>query len=884
MKKLNFIKKFFIATLAGALIMQTLPAAPLLTEVMAEEGYEDIDGPVDMDDAGWLQTSRGTIDFGERDKGEAVTYEGLSVGNYGVQNHDLSWSISGDAGAFLIEAPSSMFLAPGGICEFHIAPNTSAEPGEHIATLSISGSSISGYSETRSCALYMTIKKAAPYVTSVTVYPGSTEATTGAFLHFDSHVEGGNGANLGVTWSVAGAVAVNTVIDSAGNLAIAKNESARELTVVAQSNQNPNIKGYAKVYVREDEKYTLSVSANPAAGGYVTGGGTVGRGENLTVYASPNNGYRFAGWYNGNTKVCADAAYTVTNINKNIALVATFSKNEVRVNVKKNNSGAGSVTDTATINYGSNMTLRATANSGFVFKEWREGDRVLSNSTVYELQNVTSNRDITAVFEQIDFKLAVSAYPNYSGVTTGTGVYRKGTNITVTAAPVAGYVFSCWTINGDIVSKDAKFTLKGIDKDISLVAVFTDPKANKFTITSAASAGGSISPAGSVQIQGGTSVIYKMTPKSGYRISNVAVDNVLVGAVNSYTFSNVNANHTIAVAFEKKETISQKKEGSGTTTEKQEVTIDTTPSKTETKPVAKPEPVPEVEDISTDLPIDNEVIDEVHEAETTVEPDVQNIMSIMGRSMNEIADIIRSGDDQDFMYAALQTGNLKVTFSNDYSKDYQETSDKGYYELNNAPNFAEVVDTLLTTEDKLDMLVGAHYGVNLNIANVTENIPLATQRLLDKNKEDDIVISDILDIIMMKDANGYTELVKTLPKPLTVVLDVPDYLLDEGIDEFYILRLHREDDGTQVFTELRDEDNDPTTITFTTDCFSTYAVAYRSNANVAREGGTRSAAIAGNINRVLLAVIMILNVIVLVFLVLIIVQIVKRNKRRKNAK
>lgn len=66
-------------------------------------------------------------------------------------------------------------------------------------------------------------------------------------------------------------------------------------------------------------------------------------------------------------------------------------------------------------------------------------------------------------------------------------------------------------------------------------------------ITTSCSAGGSITPTQQVS-PGGSTTIY-ITPNSGYHISDVTVDGVSVGAVSSYTFSNVTAGHTVYAAF-----------------------------------------------------------------------------------------------------------------------------------------------------------------------------------------------------------------------------------------------------------------------------------------------------------------------------------------------
>ncbi len=76
--------------------------------------------------------------------------------------------------------------------------------------------------------------------------------------------------------------------------------------------------------------------------------------------------------------------------------------------------------------------------------------------------------------------------------------------------------------------------------------------AGAFTLTSSAGSGGTISPLGTSTVAGGGSKSYKITPKVGYGISSVQVDGVSVGAVSAYTFSAVNANHSIKALFKKK--------------------------------------------------------------------------------------------------------------------------------------------------------------------------------------------------------------------------------------------------------------------------------------------------------------------------------------------
>lgn len=123
----------------------------------------------------------------------------------------------------------------------------------------------------------------------------------------------------------------------------------------------------------------------------------------------------------------------------------------------------------------------------------------------------------------------------------GTTVLKKqvvgdGGAAVAPASPMkTGYTFAQW---------DKAFT--NVTSDLVIKAVYT---VNMYTLASSASAGGAISPAGTVSVEYGSSRTYTIAPNSGYAIEDVVVDSVSVGAVSSYAFSNVAANHTISASF-----------------------------------------------------------------------------------------------------------------------------------------------------------------------------------------------------------------------------------------------------------------------------------------------------------------------------------------------
>ncbi len=68
-------------------------------------------------------------------------------------------------------------------------------------------------------------------------------------------------------------------------------------------------------------------------------------------------------------------------------------------------------------------------------------------------------------------------------------------------------------------------------------------------IAASADGDGTIEPSGDVVVDYGASQEFTITPDTGYEIADVVVDGVSVGAVGSYLFENVVANHAISASF-----------------------------------------------------------------------------------------------------------------------------------------------------------------------------------------------------------------------------------------------------------------------------------------------------------------------------------------------
>jgi len=72
-----------------------------------------------------------------------------------------------------------------------------------------------------------------------------------------------------------------------------------------------------------------------------------------------------------------------------------------------------------------------------------------------------------------------------------------------------------------------------------------------YIINASAGSGGTITPVGNISVNAGANQTFNISPNDGYKIVDVQVDGASVGAINSYNFSDVAANHSILATFKK---------------------------------------------------------------------------------------------------------------------------------------------------------------------------------------------------------------------------------------------------------------------------------------------------------------------------------------------
>lgn len=829
--KRKIIARSIAVALSAVLFFAQLPINSYAVETVAE-ATDEADGEADnlvsiqndvSDEEYYYLDSSMRDSFGQVSKDAYLDYHKVAFQNVGSQTHFFTLTCT-DADMWEIVNPSKNTIAPGEIIYVSVKPNLSSSKygtGDYASALYMHAYDKDNCEITASISvnLYVSVyEKAKPWVNSVTVYPSEASLGKGTSYRFGASVDCGGGATDAVNWSINGNNSGSTTISSSGVINIASDETSSNIQVVATSVQDNSYRATANVSIAKSQ-VTIAAQAQPTNGGVVTGGGNYNEGDSVTLVASSANNFSFSGWYDQNNNlVNSSPQYRFTVGKNNYNVYARFTQNSVRVTTKKNIDQGGTISDSAYVATGNEYTLKATPNKNYTFVGWYEGNNKISDSNITTVRGITSNREFTAVFAQSAYDISIIASPTNGGKVSGAGTYNKGSDAKLTAEPANGFVFVGWLYNNSIISTDKNFVFRSIDRDYSLTAIFQQQNVQTFTITSSTNNGnGTISPFGSVKIEKGKNVVYAISPNQDYHIKDVVVDGKSVGAVTTYTFYDLNADHTIVANFEKNATTAAQSQ------KNKDTTNSSTGKNTNNTNTTQKQSNATVQDEKTKVTTTEPTTDVVVVAEDVETPDVTTLTGTyqdLNITEQEAIAMIDGGDDRSLMENALYRGDLEVIVRNLYADVMTESAVKSYYELESTPNFSEVIDSVLSKEEKLALFAGAKVRANLTVCSLENEIEPTDKYLFEQNVGNNVTIGTYFDVRLIVENDGVPKLVTTLDKPMTVVVKVTPEMRNSG-RECLVMRLHN---GS--FDILPDEDNNPDTITFSTDKMSVFAMGY----------------------------------------------------------
>ncbi len=199
-----------------------------------------------------------------------------------------------------------------------------------------------------------------------------------------------------------------------------------------------------------ETQYFLTTSVNPSVGGAISpNSGWFGSGNQITITATANTGYTFAGFTGtGTGSYTGSASSTQITLNDPVTETANFNINHYTLTLNPGN--CGSVSGAGTYDYGTVVDFSATPSTGYSFGSWT-GTGTGSYTGNLQSSSVTMDSNIieTATCKINYYTLTEGVSPSGAGtVSPGSGTYAYGTNVPISETPASGYVFTGWTCSG----------------------------------------------------------------------------------------------------------------------------------------------------------------------------------------------------------------------------------------------------------------------------------------------------------------------------------------------------------------------------------------------------------------------------------------------------
>ena len=250
-----------------------------------------------------------------------------------------------------------------------------------------------------------------------------------------------------------------------------------------------------------------------------------------------------------------EGSYTFNNVTTDQTITACFLLNQYTITLDYGDGTQGTISGPATVNHGDNPEYTVSAATGYHIVEVKLDGSVVklapaSPYTYDTLDNVTTDHTISATFAIDTFPISVTQGSNGTiSPVSATVPYDGSQQFLIT--PDEGYHIVDVLVDGASQGAISSYTFTHVVDDTHTISASF--AIDVFPITVSSGTGGLVTPPasgnGTVNADWHTSPAFAITPDTGYEIVNVIVDGDSKGAITGYTFTNIEADHTISATF-----------------------------------------------------------------------------------------------------------------------------------------------------------------------------------------------------------------------------------------------------------------------------------------------------------------------------------------------
>ena len=231
---------------------------------------------------------------------------------------------------------------------------------------------------------------------------GGAKANNNVYNVYRSLFDAATGGSIGAVDTIAEYVTDNQWIDTTwGDLPV-NNEYQYGVEILFSTAQ---IIYWSNILPKpEPVNSTVTVTADPADGGTVSGGGSFAYGDTCTLTATPNDGFEFYRWLVDGLPVGYDEEYSFI-VTEDANIVARFERPSLSSEFHVRPEGSGEIEmigadeeDDWVVHYLDTITLRAIPNMGFSFVKWEiYGSELVKGGNTKDAELSFYNDTITVI-------------------------------------------------------------------------------------------------------------------------------------------------------------------------------------------------------------------------------------------------------------------------------------------------------------------------------------------------------------------------------------------------------------------------------------------------------------------------------------------------------